>query len=224
MIRYALCLGFIINFIGYVPQAQSTTSGETVPIDPPPNVLKLYAEWAKKNQHQESLLVFVRRIAERAIVREKSDDGCLRFPWIERPVGVFVTAMKGQKVRSCVGVFTSRSSSLQRELVRQCKRLATGDPRHAPLQATELGQLKFVVTLTGTPRPIDDPSTIDLWREGLLASWDGREAVLLPGEAKTLAWGIRELRRQIRIPSDRTPRYACFPVLVLSEPDQRANR
>lgn len=69
--------------------------------------------------------------------------------------------------------------------------------------------------------PVDDPNRVDMWREGLKAAWNGHQAILLPGEAKTRSWGLNELRRQIRIPDDETPRYASFPVVVLSESGEK---
>ena len=61
----------------------------------------------------------------------------------------------------------------------------------------------------------------DIWREGLIARWNGREAVLLPGEAKTLAWGLSFLHRQMKKPKEEPAVYASFPVVVVSEPWRR---
>lgn len=202
---------FVPLFFGIITSTADETESIAEPL-----VLNRYADWIQGTQGKP-LIAYVRQTVERSIRQIALENEDLRYPWIERPVGVFVTAMKGRKVRSCVGTLTPGSMTLQRELIRQCRRLVAGDLRHSPLQASELDQIKFVVTFTGVPNPIDDPDRVDLWREGLMASWNGRQAILLPGEAKTLSWGLNELRRQIQIPDDETPRYASFPVVVLAE-------
>lgn len=179
--------------------------------------LQPYAEWSK-TPAAKTLMEFVRHTVSSLIAREKleSRNGDA-FPWIQQPVGVFVTAMKGRKVRVCVGAFTPSEETMGREIVRQCKRLIAEDPRHEPLSPYELDQLQYVVSFVGSPTPIADPSLLDIWSEGLLMRWGEREAALLPGEAKTLSWGASALRRQIQVPQHETPSYASFPVVVIRE-------
>lgn len=180
--------------------------------------LRPYAEWVK-TVPAKSLLQYARETVAAMVARQKvepPDNG--RFPWLQQPVGVFVTAMKGRKVRACVGAFIPGEPTLAKELYRQCKRLIVEDPRHKPLSPDELDTLRFVISLTGNPSSISDPQDADIWNEGLLLRWNGCEAVLLPGEAKTLSWGIAELRRQIHIPENETPFCAVFPVVILQEP------
>lgn len=180
--------------------------------------LRPYAEWVKTSP-AKSLLQYVRETASALVNQETAappEEG--RFPWRQQPVGVFVTAMKGRKVRSCVGALIPEESTLGEEIYRQCKRLAAGDIRHPPLAPGELDSLRFVISFTGNSVSVSDPLDLDIWREGLLMRWNGREAVLLPGEAKTLSWGINELRRQVQIPETETPSYAVFPVVILQEP------
>jgi AMMECR1 domain-containing protein len=180
--------------------------------------LRPYAEWVKTSP-AKSLLQYVRETVASLVNGQSAappeED---RFPWLQQPAGVFVTAMKGRKVRSCVGAFIPKESTLAKEIYQQCKRLAAEDIRHTPLAPGELESLRFVISFTGNPATASDPFDLDIWREGLLMRWNGREAVLLPGEAKTLSWGIGELRRQIQIPEAETPSYAVFPVVILQEP------
>lgn len=179
--------------------------------------LQPYAAWIKTPE-AKNLMPFVRQTVSSLLAREKLDPRSGdAFPWIQQPVGVFVTAMKGRKVRVCVGAFTPSEPTLGREIIRQCKRLIAEDPRHEPLSPYELNQLQYVVSFVGSPVPIANPCLVDIWSEGLLMRWGEREAALLPGEAKTLSWGLSALRKQIHVPQHETPSYASFPVVVIRE-------
>ncbi len=176
-----------------------------------------YREWSKTYQGKNFLELVRETVTSLVNGQSVSISGDRDFPWIHYPVGIFVTAMQNRKVRVCVGGFTPTEATLSRELIRQCKRLIIEDPRHDPLNPDEMGRLRFVVTFTGNPIPIADAEQVDIWEDGLLMRWNGREAVLLPGEAKTLVWGLKELKRQIQIPKNENPSYASFPVVILQE-------
>ncbi len=178
--------------------------------------LRAYEEWVEDREAQ-SLPLFARRIVTELLNGQKLDLDSDHVPWRRTRVGVFVTAMKGRRVRACVGTFQPRQTSLSGAIIRQCKRLTASDPRRRPLEINELSDLRFVISLAGLPQPVNDPHDVDIYREGLVMEWQGREAALLPGEAKTLEWGIQFLKKQIHVPEGEIPRYASFPVLVLEE-------
>ncbi|RJP34928.1 MAG: AMMECR1 domain-containing protein [Candidatus Omnitrophota bacterium] len=179
-------------------------------------IVDVYARWIDSPAAQE-LTSLVRSLAEKHLLHEKPDAPPDHHAWPAYPVGVFVTAMKGRSVRACVGTFSPSANTLSQEIAYQCKRLVTKDPRHTPLDLTELEQLTFIITFAGTPHSVSDPRQVDIFKDGLLAEYNGRTAVLLPGEAKTLEWGISFLHKQLAIPANQLPRYASFPVVVLKE-------
>ena len=180
------------------------------------NPLQAYAKWMEGREAQ-SLSQFVRRTVTRLLSEQKPDLDDEHIPWLRTRVGVFVTAMKGRRVRACVGTFHPKQTSLSSAIVRQCKRLTASDPRSRPLEINELSDIRFVITLAGLPHSVSDPHDVDIYREGLVMEWQGREAALLPGEAKTAEWGIQFLKKQIHVPERETPYYASFPVIVLEE-------
>lgn len=186
--------------------------------------LEPYARWIKSPEGK-ALLDFVRTTVYTLVNHQTAESISENtYPWIHYPVGVFVTAMDKRKVRVCVGVFTPTEPTLGKELIHQCNRLITDDPRHPPLSPYELDRLRFVIAFTGDPTSIEKPEEIDIWRNGILMRWNEREAVLLPGEAKTISWGLRELRRQIQIPAGETAFYASFPVVTLEESEKKITR
>ncbi len=186
--------------------------------------LEPYARWIKTREGK-ALLDFVRTTVYTLVNHQTTESIAENlYPWIQYPVGVFITAMDKRKVRVCVGVFTPTEPTLGKEVIHQCNRLIIDDPRHPPLSPYELEQLRFVIAFTGDPTPIEKPEEIDIWRKGILMRWNGRESVLLPGEAKTLSWGLRELRRQIQIPTGEIAAYASFPVVTLEETEKKTTR
>ena len=199
--------------------AAASHAGELLPTSP----LYLYARWIESPTGRVSIRS-VRQCVGNLLTRSTLENATPALEWIHQPVGLFVTAMKQNRVRACVGTLTPTANTLSEEIARQCRRLVGEDPRFPPLEAQELEQITFFLTFAGTPEPLADPDHVDVAREGLLAEWEGRQAVLLPGEARTGQWGIQFLRKQIRIPSDETPRFSRIPVVVIREarlqPDQ----
>ncbi len=181
--------------------------------------LEFYQQWIKTPEGREIPRI-VRSVVENLLLHKTSEKQIPDISWPAHRVGLFLTAMKGRKVRACVGTFIPKADTLSKELLYQCKRLVTKDPRHPPLDHTEIDQLTFVVTFTTPPRTVADPERVDIFSEGLFAAWNGREAVLLPGEAKTLEWGLSYVRNQLSVPAGMEPRYARIPVVIVKEHEQ----
>ncbi|MFB3784776.1 MAG: AMMECR1 domain-containing protein [bacterium] len=221
MNRLSLFSSLILTMTAALPAPGFPASVLIVPSPNPGEALQAYTEWAK-GPEGPALLAFVRTTVSALAAGEPLPATNTRFPWLDQAAGVFVTAMKGRQVRACVGTFAPTGPTLGDEIAQQCRRLVSEDPRHPPLDPYELDALRFVVTFTGAARHLDDPEAADIWREGLIARWNGREAVLLPGEAKTLSWGLSFLHRQMKKPKEEPAVYAAFPVVVVSEPWRRS--
>lgn len=178
--------------------------------------LRLYADWAE-SATAAALPGLAREWIAASLAPDAEPDPLPPVEWTGPPAGVFVTAMKGSRVRACVGSIHPRAHTLGAELEAQCRRLLSHDPRHPPLTPGELNELRFFVTLAGAPAPVNAPDEVDIQTEGLLAERDGRAAVLLPGEARTLDWGVRYLNRQVGARPESPARYSRIPVIVLRE-------
>jgi len=106
-------------------------------------------------------------------------------PLLRDPFPAFITAKKGEKVRGCMGSLETRTSSLETEIQKNLKLAFTQDPRHPPIQKDELVGMEIFITAVGTPKAVQRLSQISPARDGLLIRSGNREAVVLPGEAKT---------------------------------------
>ena len=91
------------------------------------------------------------------------------------------------------------------------------DIRTSPVFLWEMADLSVVLSFVGTLTEIDDPYGIDFVRKGLYVSQKGKAGVLLPGETRTLDYGIRRLVRQHGIDLKQACRFASFEVVAFDE-------
>lgn len=115
--------------------------------------------------------------------------------WPGSPRPLYVTLARGRETRACVGADVPPGGSLAESLRLLGARLATHDRRRPPVRADELDTLKLVVAFAGDPVPVADPMSVDPVREGLRIETDRGAVAFLPGEARTVAWAVREARR-----------------------------
>jgi AMMECR1 domain-containing protein len=107
-------------------------------------------------------------------------------PFFQDPFPVFVTVKRGEEVRGCMGSLVPRKSSLAEEIVSNLKLAFSKDPRHRPVLREEVGPgMEIFITTAGHPVPVDRFEEISPARDGVLVRQGGKEAVVLPGEAKT---------------------------------------
>jgi len=59
----------------------------------------------------------------------------------------------------------------------------------------ELGALRVVVAVAGPPEPVAHPGEVDPGRDGLLIESAQARVAFLRGEARIVAWALREARR-----------------------------
>jgi len=149
--------------------------------------LEPYARWIKTPEGK-ALLGFIRSTVY-TLLHQKTVESIAEnpYPWIQYPVGVFITAMDKRKVRVCVGVFTPTEPTLEKELIRQCTRLIIDDPRHPPI-ALRVGPIAIRSLFyrrsnphreTGRNRYMEKGDTHALEWPGIrTASWRGENAVM----------------------------------------------
>ncbi len=139
--------------------------------------------------------------------------------WPAAPVGVYVSLVDAHGTRACVGSAAPFRGGLARTVRDLALEALRSDPRRAPIRRDELPRLRLVIAFAGPGEAVPDPMTVDPGREGLLISGGGGSLALLPGEARTISWALREARRVGIISGpDGTAAYRRFPVVVLAEP------
>jgi len=111
--------------------------------------------------------------------------------------GVFVTLNNPMGLRGCVG-FALPDKKLYNALVDAAISAATEDPRFPPVNAEELGQITFEVTVLTPPEVIhvsdtvEYPSRIKVGRDGLIVKHGSNSGLLLPQVPVEYSWTEEE--------------------------------
>jgi AMMECR1 domain-containing protein len=137
---------------------------------------------------------------------------------IELPLtGLYLTLMRDRQIRACIGTFSPRASDMRTAIRKLTEEIVYSDLRSQPLSLNEMEDLSIVLSFVGDLKEIRDPYGINFAEEGLYMSQNERAGVLLPGESRTLEYGLNKIKKQIRFDPDQPARYAAFEVVVFDE-------
>jgi AMMECR1 domain-containing protein len=120
-------------------------------------------------------------------------------PLFRQSLAIFVTAKKEGKVRGCMGTLSPRQKNMAEEIRANLKLAFTQDPWHRPIQKDEIQGMEIYISALGTPRLLSAPYQINPARDAILIRSGSKEAVALPGEAKTLRYLVAFLRSKAGI-------------------------
>ena len=121
------------------------------------------------NEAQKEILLKTARdtveavITRKPIPEPKSDD-----PELNAHCGCFVTLKNQDRLRGCIGQFTSEDPLIEL-VVDMAKASATGDPRFfaEPITADELQQLDIEISVLSPPQRTDEPLSLRLGTDGI---------------------------------------------------------
>ena len=94
--------------------------------------------------------------------------------------GTFVSIKKNTLLRGCIGTIQPKYANLAEEVIQNAIKAASEDPRFPPIEKKELDQLTITVDVLTAPEKIDDTSSLELKRYGLIVRHKGRQGLLLP--------------------------------------------
>jgi hypothetical protein len=134
---------------------------------------------------------FTLRLARRAFdayaLRRERIGAPARHPaLLDRPIGVFVSAMRHGAPRCCMGTLYPLQERACDEIVANAAAAAGNDRRFPPIKPGELAGLTLIVSLVGRPRPIAEAEAeaLDPVRDGLAARYGESFGVVLSGETR----------------------------------------
>jgi AmmeMemoRadiSam system protein A len=139
--------------------------------------------------HKQTLLKVARDSVEAVVTgrtarKPESDEAELNAP-----CGCFVTLKNNERLRGCIGQFTSESPLI--ELIAEMARAsATGDPRFLadPLTADELEQLDIEISVLSPLKRTDDPLSLQLGADGIYIKKGCLSGCFLPQVATETGW------------------------------------
>lgn len=94
--------------------------------------------------------------------------------------GTFVSIKKNRLLRGCIGTVQPKYANLAEEVIQNAIKAASEDPRFPAIEKSELDQLTFSVDVLTEPEKIDDLSSLDVKRYGLIVQSKNSKGLLLP--------------------------------------------
>ncbi|MCX7917687.1 MAG: AMMECR1 domain-containing protein [bacterium] len=115
------------------------------------------------------------------------------------PRSLFIILNKNGQTRGCSGSFKPFYSSLGESIINFTIIASTQDTRYSPIKIEEIDEIKIMIAFPEEIVPINSPFQISPLNEGLIIKKDGKEGVVLPGEAKTVNYAIKIGMKNARI-------------------------
>lgn len=121
-----------------------------------------------------------------------------------RSAGVFVTIIRNNAVRACVGSIWAHFPSLTQEISHLAAAAAARDLRRSPIEPWELPGCSYAVSVVGCLERVSPGVPWDPRSYGVFVREGARSGVILPGEALTYAkqvsWALSEAGIDARMP------------------------
>lgn len=107
--------------------------------------------------------------------------------------GCFVTLKNGEKLRGCLGQFTSDKPLIDL-ICEMAKASASRDPRFAadPIRAKELDSLDIEISVLSEMTKTDDPASLRLGVDGIYITKGYLSGCFLPQVATETGWSVEE--------------------------------
>lgn len=146
------------------------------------------------NEAQKQTLLKVARdtveavINRRPLPKPESDD-----PELNAHCGCFVTLKNRDRLRGCIGQFTSEVPLIEL-VVEMAKASATGDPRFFdnPIKADELKDLDVEISVLSPLQRTDNPLSLRLGIDGIYVKRGWASGCFLPQVATETGWSKEE--------------------------------
>jgi uncharacterized protein len=109
----------------------------------------------------------------------------------------YVTTSRREHLRGCIG-FPLPEKTLYQGVIEAAIAAATEDPRFPPLDAQELNNIVFEVSVLTPPQeirvnnPADYRKEVEIGRDGLILHWRFGSGLLLPQVPVELNWDVEE--------------------------------
>jgi AmmeMemoRadiSam system protein A len=116
---------------------------------------------------QKRLLEIARKSLEAVTAGKPVPEFELSDPELQGHYGVFVTLMKGGRLRGCIGNFRP-PTPVYRTVAAQARESALKDPRFRPVTQDEVKDISIEISVLLPPKVIKDPLDWELGKHGIL--------------------------------------------------------
>ncbi|RJX23273.1 MAG: AmmeMemoRadiSam system protein A [Dethiobacter sp.] len=101
-------------------------------------------------------------------------------PELGQPGAAFVSLKKRGALRGCIGTIMPTKRTLAEEIAANAISAGLHDPRFPPVSSNELNELTYSVDVLTEPEKVEDLSTLDPQRYGVIVRRGRRSGLLLP--------------------------------------------
>jgi len=136
-------------------------------------------EFTLTAEDKAQLLRLARSAVTEYVTRRTVAEDRTGNPKFLAPRGVFVTLKKRGDLRGCIG-YIEPVEPLAKAVVETAIYAATQDPRFPPVDAAEVRELAYEISVLMPAKEIADPALVVVGRHGIVISQGGRKGVLLP--------------------------------------------
>lgn len=135
------------------------------------------------------LLRIAREAIEAAVEGRRADPPAVADdPGLMRPSGAFVSLHTREgELRGCIGSIEA-VAPLSLAVASNAVAAAVRDPRFAPLERSELDAVHIEISVMSPIEQVQDVTTIEVGRDGLIIRQGGRAGLLLPQVATSFGW------------------------------------
>ncbi|TFG35591.1 MAG: AmmeMemoRadiSam system protein A [Parcubacteria group bacterium] len=116
------------------------------------------------------ILEFTKKVVESYIKTGKiiSPEKDLNGEFLNRKAGVFVTILKDENLRGCIGTHSPTKKNIAEEIISSAVAAASEDYRFGPIKEEELPRLSYEVYILDEPEPIKDIKELDPKKFGIV--------------------------------------------------------
>ena len=157
---------------------------------------KPYAPDAISAQDRSTLLKAARAILQSTVTNSTPDLPSASSERLKQHQGAFVTLLKDDEVRGCIGFRTDKQDIYQ-SVIQAAKFAATRDSRFPVVADTELSKVKIEISAISDLRRVRSIDEITLGQDGLYIRYGDKSGLLLPQVAKQYNWTLEEYLKQI---------------------------
>lgn len=143
-------------------------------------------------EEQKRLLEIARQSVESYIKTKTLPEFKEDSFFLNRKLGAFVTLKKYGQLRGCIGRFSPTDVPLYQVVSQMAVAAATQDIRFYPVQASDLKDLEYEISVLSPLKKIKNLSEIEIGRHGVQIKRGLNSGVFLPQVATENNWGLEE--------------------------------
>lgn len=138
---------------------------------------------------KKTLLKLAKETVEAVVTGKDLPEPETDDPELKSPCGCFVTLKNGERLRGCIGQFTSDKPLIEL-VVAMSKASATSDPRFLadPIRPSELENLDVEISVLSPLKKTENPLKLRLGKDGIYIKKGAASGCFLPQVATETGW------------------------------------